>query len=1279
MLSLVILALAALAQAAKPIGQLDAHSKPFGKLDAVDVGALASSSTPPTTSLASTKKDQSVLVGTLDGVVHGVDRRSGKKKWSISTGEPLIKSFQREAGKLDDSRRWLIPATDGSMLIHTSAGLGRLGPNVHQLLEQMPFMAPGGTFYAGSKNGRIFGVDVGSGEVLQVLSGASMDGLTEQRSMLGQQGNHENIAWVGRVDMTVRAFDVPTGLEQWNLTVSEFITVDGFDLSSHWGGDLGGLPTLTPSVATPEGLLTFSDAANSMELWEQPFEAPVAAVFELGCGKADGCSTARPMHRLPLLHQASDVTGPAGAGSVAIGSLPGDDKGQLFGIILSSPEGDDLRDEWEGMGTKRSSSRGADIHRTGSKREEVEVGASPVQAVGHHSHHRTSTSIGTGPRTCFQAGSEFPSCLKGIHIMAAAATVDDSLRLPLPGQDANTAIVEAGAESQGLRDWGWPQRGGSHGQLLSGRPGVRVEAGYVSRLPPLEAGQRNGRYNPDPADPSEGSNQGDSKYGRRGAGPTVLELLYKGWNLVSLGLLALAVAAVLDKGRAAKLHRLLELVVPKQDRPSQQGMGGYGQDPTDNGTFSNGSEASTGTAVPAQPAQGERDENGMLKVGCLSVSDVVLGYGSHGTVVYRGFLEGRPVAVKRMLKAFHARADREISLLIESDGHPNVVRYFVREEAGEFVYLALQLCQLSLHSAMAQLQRSAAAAADQTGGRKGSGSKATASAPLRGALLQVSKGVAHLHGLRIVHRDLKPHNILLQRQPGTQAAAALTSTEGLARFVLKISDMGLGKQLLQGQSSFGLASHGQQLGRGSMGKQRSTRDQSSAGGNVGSVGWQAPEVIEERIRLDGSGEAGTLGLGEGANANTAARTKLSSSRRTQAVDVFSLGCIFYHCIVPGGHPYGEWYEREANIVRDHAPCLAELQGIPDALDCIKLMTARDPCERPSVSEVCTHPFFWPEEKRLQFLLDFSDRLEQEGASGAGSALVLQVEAGASAVVGRSWDVRLDPGLLEEVGRYRTYDYGSVRDLLRLLRNKRHHLNELPERLQMLLSPLPGGLLAYMEERFPLLLMHCYHAASAVLACEAAFDSYIMEHARVAAMALASAASASENGSSATEEKRESALKNDKGEPPATGTATPEPKDATEAVLPEAVGNTGDLSQVLLWSGSTMATSLNCRGWWRHQDGWCKGQDKSKPRNRPPHLNRAIQDPRYRSRLCSHWDNSMGTFCPMKSRGKCDFAHSPLELRIRPKKRDCWGSPRAIEGSEGNTNASGGVDVLTEAR
>lgn len=45
------------------------------------------------------------------------------------------------------------------------------------------------------------------------------------------------------------------------------------------------------------------------------------------------------------------------------------------------------------------------------------------------------------------------------------------------------------------------------------------------------------------------------------------------------------------------------------------------------------------------------------------------------------------------------------------------------------------------------------------------------------------------------------------------------------------------------------------------------------------------------------------------------------------------------------------------------------------------MTAREPDLRPSAGEVCKHPFFWNEEKRLSFLLEFSDRLEQVGHAG----------------------------------------------------------------------------------------------------------------------------------------------------------------------------------------------------------------------------------------------------------------------------------------------------------
>jgi hypothetical protein len=70
--------------------------------------------------------------------------------------------------------------------------------------------------------------------------------------------------------------------------------------------------------------------------------------------------------------------------------------------------------------------------------------------------------------------------------------------------------------------------------------------------------------------------------------------------------------------------------------------------------------ALTAMAQPVTPMEG-RDEEGRrtLQVGTLVVlPDCVLGYGSHGTVVYRGSLDGRPLAVKRVLSQFVKAADR---------------------------------------------------------------------------------------------------------------------------------------------------------------------------------------------------------------------------------------------------------------------------------------------------------------------------------------------------------------------------------------------------------------------------------------------------------------------------------------------------------------------------------------------------------------------------------------------------------------------------------------------
>ncbi len=55
-----------------------------------------------------------------------------------------------------------------------------------------------------------------------------------------------------------------------------------------------------------------------------------------------------------------------------------------------------------------------------------------------------------------------------------------------------------------------------------------------------------------------------------------------------------------------------------------------------------------------------------------------------------------------------------------------------------------------------------------------------------------------------------------------------------------------------------------------------------------------------------------------------------------------------------------------------------------------------------------------------------------------------------------WMARFDGELIENLGRYRKYNQSSLRDLLRVIRNKHNHFRELPESLQEKLGPLPQG-------------------------------------------------------------------------------------------------------------------------------------------------------------------------------------------------------------------------------
>ena len=97
--------------------------------------------------------------------------------------------------------------------------------------------------------------------------------------------------------------------------------------------------------------------------------------------------------------------------------------------------------------------------------------------------------------------------------------------------------------------------------------------------------------------------------------------------------------------------------------------------------------------------------------------------------------------------------------------------------------------------------------------------------------------------------------------------------------------------------------------------------------------------------------------------------------------------------------------------------ISKLEGAPEALDLVQKLTAMSPLQRSSAEAAQQHPFFWPPLKKLTFLVDLSDRLEQEPVGL--SVVLAALESDADLVVGRrGWHLRLDPLLLGDATKWR---------------------------------------------------------------------------------------------------------------------------------------------------------------------------------------------------------------------------------------------------------------------
>ena len=362
-----------------------------------------------------------------------------------------------------------------------------------------------------------------------------------------------------------------------------------------------------------------------------------------------------------------------------------------------------------------------------------------------------------------------------------------------------------------------------------------------------------------------------------------------------------------------------------------------------------------------------------------------------------------------------------------------VIRYYAQQERAAFLYIALELCQASLGDIVQKPHffRELAQAGERD---------------MPSVLWQIANGLSHLHSLRIVHRDLKPQNILVNMGKNGQPR-------------ILVSDFGLCKKLEGGQSSFG----------------------ATTAHAAGTTGWRAPELlidddapIPTSMTLTDPGSSlhsvSGSGLVEGPGPH--------SRRVTRAIDIFSLGLVFFYVLTRGNHPFdcGDRFMREVNIRKgNYSLKLLDVLGdfAYEARDLIGSMLNANPKQRPSAVDVMSHPFFWSYKKRLNFLCDVSDHFEKEPRDPPSPALS-HLETHAPDVVQGDFLKHLPREFVDSLGKQRKYTGTRLLDLLRALRNKRNHYEDMPESLKKTVGSLPDGYLTFWACRFPNLLIVCWN-------------------------------------------------------------------------------------------------------------------------------------------------------------------------------------------------------------
>ncbi|XP_050958990.1 uncharacterized protein LOC127160394 [Labeo rohita] len=232
--------------------------------------------------------------------------------------------------------------------------------------------------------------------------------------------------------------------------------------------------------------------------------------------------------------------------------------------------------------------------------------------------------------------------------------------------------------------------------------------------------------------------------------------------------------------------------------------------------------------------------------------------------------------------------------------------------------------------------------------------------------------------------------------------------------------------------------------------------------------------INGKARLADFGISRRLNLSQSTLRTSIAGTRFWKAKETideesntgykRSSDIQVAGMLVYYILSGGHHPFGKGPRCEVNILEGRY----SLEHLDDdvAEDLVEWMINENEKKRPTVEQTLAHPFFWTDDRRVEYLKKIGNQKEGENCQNVDEELLQAAEKCTEGKSFSEWKTKMPSELVQKLdGKKKPYPENTL-GLLRFIRNLHEHYPEDAESINLMTSfpDLFGSVFRFAKER-----------------------------------------------------------------------------------------------------------------------------------------------------------------------------------------------------------------------